>query len=403
MCLQSGDGCPRQLEVECACFEAGPCLQIDHHTWDTRTTGYGHAVAFAEDERAWVCATDWSTEHWSTVQAGNNPPGALGGFAFGEPEPQMLPWESNFRMTTEALTFDAQGNLVMVADGDPANQDLDGYELFARKLTPEGEVAWQVSWGSANADQATAVGLDALANVYVQGYAEGAVEEAVALGKRDAFLTKLNAAGEYQWTIQFGGAGDDFARDLAVDAAGNSYSIAQTSGEDGYATGGFLVKHSPDGDELWRDDFSLIPRTVVLHGEQLYVVGTAGSAFVLVYSTAGEALDSHGMPFESVGVSLAVTSDDRIFLLGTSPRRIEGAISHRMRAGTVAFFVSELSTAFDVLWTYEWDSQWGTSATDIAVSPTGLLAVVGGVDGEFHGLPGDGMRPVVSFLRILER
>ncbi|UOQ70004.1 SBBP repeat-containing protein [Hymenobacter cellulosilyticus] len=39
----------------------------------------------------------------------------------------------------------------------------------------------------------------------------------------DAFIAKLDPAGTYQWGVQAGGTGNDFANNLALDASGNCF------------------------------------------------------------------------------------------------------------------------------------------------------------------------------------
>jgi len=73
------------------------------------------------------------------------------------------------------------------------------------------------------------------------------------VGSSDAFVTRLDANGNFVWTRQFGGAMDDRGNGVAVDGAGNVLIIADTFG----APGGsgtrdvFICKIDPNGNSIW--------------------------------------------------------------------------------------------------------------------------------------------------------
>src|SRR5688572_25482231 len=75
----------------------------------------------------------------------------------------------------------------------------------------------------------TSVVADASGNVYTTGYFDGRVDFdpganvsfLVSAGSYDIFVTKADAAGNFLWAKQMGGAGDDRGKSIVVNSSGN--------------------------------------------------------------------------------------------------------------------------------------------------------------------------------------
>jgi hypothetical protein len=122
---------------------------------------------------------------------------------------------SNFPVTTGALRT------------SPGGQE-DG---FVAKLDPAGRLVYATYLGDAGADFAAGIAVDSSGNAYVTGYTSslrfpttpGAPQTAYQGGYYDAFLVKLDASGRtLLYSTLLGGPGNDLARAVAVDAAGNA-------------------------------------------------------------------------------------------------------------------------------------------------------------------------------------
>src|SRR5262249_46488923 len=106
-------------------------------------------------------------------------------------------------------------------------------------------------------------------NIYVAGsfgqtatFGTISLTSAGQVGNGDAFLAKLDPAGNFIWARQFGGAGDDYAFGVAVDGGGNVYASGRFSGTAsfgaglsltavGYYSDGYVVKVDSSGNTLW--------------------------------------------------------------------------------------------------------------------------------------------------------
>ncbi len=97
---------------------------------------------------------------------------------------------------------------------------------------------WARQMGGAGFNNGSSIVLDAAGNVYTtggfQGTADfdpgGGVFNLTAAGSGDIFISKLDAAGNFVWAKQMGGATTDDGRSITVDAAGNVYTTGQFTG-----------------------------------------------------------------------------------------------------------------------------------------------------------------------------
>ena len=82
-------------------------------------------------------------------------------------------------------------------------------------------------------DKGDAVTVDSPGNVYTIGYFGDTVDfdpgsgtaNLTSNGGIDVFVSKLDSSGNYVWAKSFGGSGNDFGNDVAVDSSGNVYTI----------------------------------------------------------------------------------------------------------------------------------------------------------------------------------
>src|SRR5690606_9918666 len=100
-------------------------------------------------------------------------------------------------------------------------------DAFLVKLSPEGKVLWARRGGGAAVDSARDLAMDASGNIYVTGrFGETATFGASTLtsvGRNDVFLVKYSPEGEVLWARSGGGAGEDWAYSVVVDAGGDAY------------------------------------------------------------------------------------------------------------------------------------------------------------------------------------
>lgn len=106
---------------------------------------------------------------------------------------------------------------------------------FVIKLTSSGQLSWAKAFGGNGNDYVRDLTTDPFGNVYTAGYFQGAANfdpdstfTLTSYGNDDAFIQKLDAAGDFQWAGHMGGTGAD-----------RCYGIAYANGHI-YTTGIFM-------------------------------------------------------------------------------------------------------------------------------------------------------------------
>jgi hypothetical protein len=157
------------------------------------------------------------------------------------------------------VATDAAGNIYVA--GSTADAMWGAYfggahDGVVAKFGSDGAVQWSNPIGSSGDDVAYAIALDGAGNIYVAGYTTGSFGGTNA-GGIDAWVAKYDQFMTRAWVRQFGGAGDEIARGVALDASGNVYVAGYTTDAFGgavYSGGahdGFLVKYDNNGALLW--------------------------------------------------------------------------------------------------------------------------------------------------------
>jgi beta-propeller repeat-containing protein len=174
-------------------------------------------------------------------------------------------------------------------------------------------------------------------------------------GSRDAFVTKVNAAGSsLAWSSFLGGGDYEDAWGVALDSAGNVYVTGGTYSSDFPTTGGF--------DTTW----------------------VGGDAFVTEVSAAGSSLawsSFLGGSSSDVGNGVAVDSAANVYVVGTTYSTdlpTTGGFDTTFSGGVYDAFVTKVNAGGASL---SWSSYLGGGGADfgqsIAVDSTGNVYVVG--------------------------
>lgn len=143
-----------------------------------------------------------------------------------------------------AIAVDSLGNVYVTG----SSSDGSGNDYATVKYNPEGIPQWVKRYnGTGNSfDDAKAIAVDRAGNVYVTGMSTGTSQ------RYDYTTIKYNSGGAEQWVARYNGPGnaDDQAYALAVDEAGNVY-ITGSSGGSGTKNDYCTIKYNQNGSELW--------------------------------------------------------------------------------------------------------------------------------------------------------
>ena len=248
---------------------------------------------------------------------------------------------------------DASGAVYVVGTTSGA---LDGqasagdYDLFVMKFDAAGTKQWTRQMGTREFDQATSVATDSAGNVYVAGVTYGGLDGNTNAGgfQGDAFLVRFNAAGQKQWTRQFGTTALDQADGVATDSAGNVYLAGITQG--------VLPGNSAVGDQ------DLLVAKYSVEGERLWLrqLGTADFD-----AAGGSATDPLGNTYVSA------------YTLGT--------VAGQSSAGGTDLLVMKVGSGGDTVWSRQLGTSGDENAGGATLDLAGNLYVAGSTTGTWEG------------------
>jgi hypothetical protein len=291
-------------------------------------------------------------------------------------------------------------------------------DLQLSKVAPDGTELWSRTIGSSLNDDATAVTTDSMGNVYLAGFSSAALDADPALGSIDATLTKWTAAGERQWTRQFGSTGSDAVRGLAVDADGNVYAAGAVGGLFTDAHRGesdiFVAKYSGAGEQLWARQLGgpLADGAtgVAFAADTLYVVGITRSQLdpestalvddsdlvLMRFDMAGAltSLEQWHTPDQERFPQVAIGAGGRIFLTGGTTGDFDADWLSGAR-GETDIFLAEWNADGVPLWVHFWGSDSWDGTSGIDVHTDGRIAIAADVQAALPGFEIQGMGDAV--------
>ena len=203
--------------------------------------------------------------------------------------------------------------------------------IFVSKLNAAGNLVWAKQMGDGTgADAGLSTIVDGSGNVYTTGNFSGTVDfdpgaglfNLSSAGGADIFVSKLDAAGNFVWAKQMGGANDDIGLSIAVDASKNVYLTGWFSGSVNFDPDACMYNFTSFGN---RDIF-------------VSKLNTAGSvAWAKQMGGLGH----------SAGYSIAVDTSENIYTTGTFAGTVDfdpgSAIYKLSSAGVIDIFVHKMS------------------------------------------------------------
>lgn len=143
------------------------------------------------------------------------------------------------------LSVDFSGNIYVTGGSDGKET---GRDYLTIKYNPEGEVIWEKRYSGKGTgfDQAGAISVDSLGNVYVTG------ESYDPKTGLDYVTIKYSPNGDTAWVRRYNGPvnGNDYAKALVVDNSGSAYVTGYSLGE-GSSYDYTTIKYYPDGGIAW--------------------------------------------------------------------------------------------------------------------------------------------------------
>jgi hypothetical protein len=242
------------------------------------------------------------------------------------------------------IVVDADGGFLYVVGFTGGLYDqphFGGLDAFVAKLmTKDGSASWVKVFGSSGDDVAKAIAFDPAGNLVVLGETEGDLYGS-SLGKRDLFALKVSSDGKELWSSHIGSTLRDFVADVATDASGDVLLAASS----------------------WRDD-------MVSLQDELVVMKLAGADGVTrwTFNAGGEGRD--------FAQGIAADGHGDVLVAGSSGNFGEGD-------GAADSLVLKLSAdAGQLIWAQKFGSPYYDYANAVAVDSEGNVVVAGEMNGD---------------------
>ncbi len=163
------------------------------------------------------------------------------------------------------------------------------YDVFVRKYDPNGNELWTRQFGTAANDYGLALTASQGGGVIVAGYTQGTLPGQAKSGSDDAFLARIDSSGAILWVTQFGTLAGTYTRAyaLAEGPDGSVFAGGHLNGTfPGQATSGsqdaFVRKLSGSGVEQWTRQFG----SAGLDEARGLAVDASGTVSVIGYTTS---------------------------------------------------------------------------------------------------------------------
>ena len=251
------------------------------------------------------------------------------------------------------LATDAAGH-TFVAGGFTETLDFGGQRLFnpgdqdvfLSRLDAEGRPLWSRRFGDVSEQVADSVAVDPEGNAVIAGLFHGTVDfgqgALVSAGLADVFLARFSPEGQPLWSKRLGGAGEQRATGLAVDAEGR---IALTG--------------------LFEGNIDL--------GEGPLATASPLGSFVALFDAGGRPRWSRLLGGGERGLVTLVTFDTSGHLV---------TVETYTRAATHGFTLTRFTPEGHLLWSRNFESTGPLDVVRVAAAPNGRVVVVGWAQGE---------------------
>jgi hypothetical protein len=232
-------------------------------------------------------------------------------------------------------------------------------EIFVAKYNPKGEPIWAVSAGGPDSERASSIVVDNAGNSYITGNLTngaqfGSLPPRSALGY-DAYVAKLNSAGEFQWVQSFGGNDTDQALDIAFAVDGN---VVAVGGYLGTVTVGTTTLNSSGGSSVF------VTKLNSSTGSPIWAKSFDGSS-------------------DDYGTAISVNNDGEIYVGSWFFGSVTfGASTFNAPNYVVNSVVFKLDDVGNLLWAKHLSGSSWNGVTDIASDADGNCVITGGFEND---------------------
>lgn len=239
------------------------------------------------------------------------------------------------------------------------------FDIYISKFDPSGNFIWAKQMGGTSLDYGNSIALDASGNVYTTGSFYGTVDfdpsasiyNLTSEGNDDAFVSKLDASGNFIWARQLGGNSNDEGASISVDKFGNVYS-----------TGGFrsIADFKPGADTF-----------------NLTAAGFSSDIFISKLDALGKfvwAIQFGGASDENA-TSILVDDFGNIYTTGRFESTVDfdpsGDTFNLTSVGSYDVFISKIDSSKNFVWAKQFGGINGESSNSMTLDVVGNIYTTG--------------------------
>jgi hypothetical protein len=145
-----------------------------------------------------------------------------------------------------AVATDSSNNIYIA--GTTQTFGGEDYDVFVQKYTESCNLLFTKQWGGAGNDIAHGIAVDAVDNVYITG-----TTDSFGNGVTQTFLLKYSPSGDLQFSKTWGSGGNSYGNGVATDSLGDIYVVGTTTIPSSASVGayGLLLKYDSFGNLLF--------------------------------------------------------------------------------------------------------------------------------------------------------
>ncbi len=288
-----------------------------------------------------------------------------------------------------SISIDKLGNIYVTgiykdtADFDPGsgtfNLSSNGDEdIFMLKLDSAGNFVWAKSIGGSDFDAGGSIKVDNAGSVYITGGFSGTVDfdpgsgqyNLSSAGDQDAFVLKIDSAGNFVWARSLGGSDDDESYSLIIDKKGNIYTAGMFEGTVDFDPGSGVFNLTSAG------NWDIFVQKLDNSGNFVWAKSMGGSDDDMVNGIVGD-------------------KDGNIYFvgefLGTMDFDPSGGVFNLTSAGNEDVFLEKLDSAGNFVWANKMGGNDYDEGNCIALDKAGNVYIAGSYEGVADFNPGSGI------------
>ncbi len=359
-----------------------------------------------------------------------------------------------------SIITDANGNVYTIgsfqgtADFDPGTGTYNlisagDNDIFFQKLDSAGNFIWAKRMGGIDHDLAYSISIDTYSNLYITGYFEGTADfdpdtgttYLTSSGNYDIFIQKFDAAGNFLWVKQTGGASTDYGRSIVVDSNANIYTTGHFSGTVDFDPGigtaylstpnsnfdAFIQKLDSAGNFIWAKRMGGLGQARGLSlsldaNSNIHTTGWFSSTidfdpgvgisnltsvggfdvFILKLDSSGNFIwvNQIGSTQYDYGYSIANDSYGNVYTTGMFYNTVDfdpgSGVTNLTSAGLSDYFIQKLDTAGNLIWAKQMGSTDYDRGSSIVIDKNDNVYVTGTFVDTVDFDPGSGTHNLIS-------